>query len=101
MSFVFNDDLEGYKDTSLFPADLGEGIAGDQTQTTTDYIRGLQKGMVELQCSRCKMFGHERAACWYLTQMNLMARRLPDFGKRRRYAVIRKHAGKKGKYALK
>ena len=47
------------------------------------------------------MYGHERAACWYLNQMNLSARRLPDFGKRRRYAIIRKHAGKKGKWALK
>lgn len=56
--------------------------------------------MFQKRCSRCGMKGHERAACWYLTQMNLEARRLPDPLDKGRYARIRKTCGALGRRSL-
>ena len=75
--------MKGYEDDTLFPANFA---ASGSDVTTVNFIKRIHNAMWKKTCSRCGQKGHERSACWYLSQMNLEARRLPDNKLRRRYA---------------
>lgn len=104
---VYNDELAvitkcqfgKFGDAPPDGADIA-GQDGSRFQNATELYKALHKEMETLECSRCNMKGHTRAACWYGTQLNLTARKLGGRFKknyaavRRRFGAMRKRLGK-------
>lgn len=79
--------------------ELNDGLP-EQFQNAPEMYKALHEEMKKLQCTRCNMKGHTRAACWYGNQLNLTARKLGGRFKknyaavRRRFGAMRKRIGK-------